>query len=282
MTTGELLGRCEAVELGEGLLRLGGLVRLGRYSGWVPPDTGGWEPFNVYAARDGDDCLVVNSGPALLSDVVLTQLREAFPAGRVQVIITRNEFEVMGGLAAILAAYPGSRLLYPGAGGILDWIDYRQSIAGVEHDLRREVPIVNLGFAGGSFNVGEDRKFVFSRPPFGTLSFIWLYDETSGALFTSDAFSFVHLEDGETEVAAALPERVTPDYVAAHLGTRFWWLRRASRPTIKKRIEDLFASTRVSMLCPSRGAVIKGTETVRAAVDVTLAAIDLLEDETYG
>lgn len=277
MTTPVALTRAETVDLGEGVTRLGALVAIDERTGWVPPGTTGFEPFNVYVVREGDEALVVNSGPAVLAGTVLAQLGTVFPSGSLAVALTRNEFEVLGGLAGMLAAYPGAQVVYPGAGSILDWVEFRQTIAGVEHDLRREVPIVTHPFFGGDFVLGGDRKLHFPIPPLGTLSFAWIADERSGALFTSDAFGFLHVENGEPLVASELPARVTPEYVAAHLAKRFYWLQAADRRAIKAALGQFFSATRARLLCPTRGRVIAGEATVAAAVDLVMSGIDLIE-----
>ena len=266
-----------------GVFRLGMQVAIDDRSGWVPPGTKGFEAFNVYAVRSDDACLVIDSGPAVMASDVLTQLREVQPFGPVDVVLTRNEFEVIGGLASILAEFSGSRLLYPGGGTILDWIDYRQNIGGVPRLICGTLnPCRGPRVGRGDLHPWRSPDDLVSfRPPLGTLSMSWLFDETSGSLFTSDAFSFLHIEGDESIVCDALPERTTPDYVAAHLAERFFWLRRTTRNVVKRDISDVFSNRRVSMICPSRGRVIRGAETVAKAVELTLAGIDLLTDETY-
>jgi hypothetical protein len=266
------------------LTRLGGLTPLGADSGWVPGGTSGLEPFNVYLLREGDAGLVVDSGPRALAPVLLEQLAVTWTGRELSAVLLRNELEAIGGIGPLLARYPEARLVYPGAGGVLDWIDYRQLVDGREHDLRYEATLV-LGHPD-AIELGPARPVHIIPPAISNLTITWLYDEVNQALFCADAFSFIHVKDldadrvapadGATVIYDEIPAWVTAEYVAAHLAERFFWLRKADRGRTKDSIRAAFERYPVRALCPSRGGVVRGQDAVAQLVAITLDAIDLI------
>jgi flavorubredoxin len=262
------------------LTRLGGLTPLDESSGWVPAGTRGAEPVNVYLLREGQAGLLIDSGPRALTSLLLTQLEECWTGSDRNVVLLRNELEAIGGLGPLLARYPDMKLIYPGGGGILDWIDYRQRIGGEEHDLRFEATLV-LGHPD-AIELGPDRRIRYVPPAISNLTITWLYDEATRALFSTDAFALLHVPAGTADAGTAtlicdeLPVSVTPDYIAAHLAERFFWLRKAEVAPAQQSIRAFFEQYPVSVLCPSRGAVIRGSGAVAQLVDRTVAAMDLI------
>ena len=258
------------------LTRLGGLTPLDAGSGWVPPGTRGAEPFNVYLLREGEAGLLVDSGPRVLAPVLLDQLEATWAGRELSVVLLRNEPEAIGGIGPLLARYPGTRLVYPGGGGVLDWIDYRQQVGGREHDLRYEATLV-LGHPD-AIELGPARAVRLVPPAISNLTITWLYDAAHQALFCTDAFSFIHAPaaDSATVILDEIPAHVTAEYVAAHLAERYFWLRKADVRRAKDSIRAAFEQYPVSALCPSRGAVVRGPGAVAQLVATTLDAIDLI------
>lgn len=191
-------------------------------------------------------------------------------------VLLRNELEAIGGVGPLLARYPGTRLVYPGGGGVLDWIDYRQQAGSREHDLRYEATLV-LGHPD-AIELGLARPVRLVQPAISNLTITWLYDAACQALFCTDAFSFIHAPaaDSATVILDEIPAHVTAEYVAAHLAERYFWLRKADVRTAKDSIRAAFERYPVSALCPSRGAVVRGPGAVAQLVATTLDAIDLI------
>jgi flavorubredoxin len=257
------------------LIRLGGVTPIDAQSGWVPDGTVGAEPFNVYLLREGPSGLLIDTGPKALTPILLSQLDVCWDGAQLDVVLLRNELEAIGGVGPVIARIPGARLLFPGGGGVLDWIDYYQRIDGVEHDLRFEAALV-LGHPE-SVELGRARSVRYVPPPMSNLTITWLYDEATGAMFTTDAFAFLHTSaEDPMLVCRELPESATAAYIAAHLAERFFWLRKSDVRPVKESIIATFARHPTTMVCPSRGVVVCGSETVAQIVERTLEAIDLI------
>jgi len=261
------------------LTRLGGLTPLDVGSGWVPPGTHGAEPFNVYLLREGDVGLLVDSGPRAVTPILLDQLEKTWTGRDLSVVLLRNELEAIGGVGPLLARYPDAKLIYPGGGGVLDWIDFRQQVGDREHDLRYEAALV-LGHPD-AIELGLARPVRLVQPTISNLTITWLYDAACQAMFCTDAFSFIHAPSAEgagseSVILDQVPAHVNAEYVAAHLAERYFWLRKADVRPAREKIRAAFEQYEVSVLCPSRGAVVRGPDTVAQLVATTLDAIDLI------
>ena len=94
---------------------------------------------------------------------------------------------------------------------------------------------------------------------------VWLYDASTRALFTSDAFTHVRRpsEDGPWIVDAD-GDTTTMQDVSDHLARgRFWWLQGADVAPLRRALAAVFERLDVEVVAPSYGCVLRGRDVVR-------------------
>ncbi len=265
----------EVVELAaDRLYLLGAGVELDGRVSWVPEHARGWQPMNCYVLCEAGSVLVIDPGPAVLSDTVTDQMETIVPAGTpVSVLVTRAEPDTTGGLGAIARRFPVKRLY---AGGGPNPFDSFESIGELGSPARGERIQLERTAAGFAVPVGPGRGVEILRPSIRLLATWWAYDEPTGTLFTSDSFG--HTVQARPNgprllTGGAQPE---PAEVIAHLSAKFGWLAEARTPVLRESTRELFAGRTVTRIAPAHGLVIDGPEAVGAHLDAMDAALRTL------
>jgi hypothetical protein len=122
---------------------------------------------------------------------------------------------------------------------------------------------------------GGDRAVEAFRPLLRILNTRWIYDEPSGAMFTSDAFTYGirSSEEGPWQLTED-DDYVDADRVREHLlAQRFWWLKESDVDDIRCDLDDIFTRYDVQHIAPTFGAIISGRATVQRHFDLMDAAI---------
>jgi flavorubredoxin len=102
----------------------------------------------------------------------------------------------------------------------------------------------------------------------------WVYEETSGCLFTSDFFGFRHAKDADAPPIVDSARNLPPvEVVAREIVARMNWMREAQYPGTIERLESLFTKYDVRMIAPVHGCVIVGREAVAAHLKLAVRAL---------
>jgi len=254
------------------LYRVGCAVRAERLS-WLPGDLDAWEPLNSYVLTDKDHCVFVDLGMPIARPAMESALETLVGDRKVWLHYTRNEYDCIGNLGLVLGTCRNPTLLFGSAGGILEWInDPAVSIMEVRDFLGR-IPIEEAR-NDTARSLGELRLRWLEARAKQMLITQWVYEETTGCLFTSDFFGFRHAKAADSAPVIDSAKDLPPvDAVAREIVARLNWLREAQYSAMIERFESLFAQLDVRLIAPVHGCVIQGREAVAAHVKLAVKAL---------
>jgi flavorubredoxin len=247
------------------LYRLGATVPTDPKVSWVPDGVSESLPLNVFVLTTPQVVLVVDTGPLALYPALGLHIRELVGEREIRVLVTRNDPEAMGGVGTLLPQFDPSVLYYFGGGSILEWVWDDRDGPGASGDLFGTVPVESPA----EIVLGPGRRLRILRPPLAVLNTVWVYDEGTRTLFTSDGFSYLPPEDGKdgsTTWGGPLFSSgvVDPERALAFLRARFDWVERINSSRLVDELQALLAPLEIENLAPSHGRVLHGAQTVQA------------------
>lgn len=254
------------------LYRVGCAVRAERLS-WLPADLDAWEPLNSYVLTDRDHCVFVDLGMPISRPAMESAIETLVGDRKVWLHYTRNEYDCIGNMGLVLGTCRNPTLLFGSAGGILEWInDPAVSIMEVRDFLGR-IPIEDAR-SGTARSLGDLRLNWLEAGAKQMLITQWVYEQTSGCLFTSDSFGFRHAKDAEASPIIDSAKNLPPaEVVAREIVARMNWMREAQYPAMIERFESIFETFDVRMIAPVHGCVIRGREAVAAHLKLAVKAL---------
>jgi hypothetical protein len=245
--------------------RLMGLPSPYRLDGRVsthPDHARGFAPMNTYVLVERDAALVLEAGLSVHEASLLRRLATVL-GGRSDLALfplSLAEFRSVCNARAIIDRF-GIGTLYGLRSDAASWIDFREDATPAAGALR----VRTVAAAGGEQVVLGDRRVQTLRAVLHLPSTLWLYDDATRTLFTSDAFTHVRRasEDGPWIVDAE-HDTTTLEDVHDHLARgRFWWLRGAQVAPLRRALASVFERFDVEVVAPSFGCVLRGRGVVR-------------------
>lgn len=254
------------------LYRIGCMIKAQRLS-WLPEDLDGYEPVNAYLLTDANNAVFFEMGLPIARPAIEQAIKTKVGNRRVYVNFSRNEADCIGNMGYVLGTCRNPTLLYGTAGGILEWInDPHVSELEVLNFLGR-IPIESAK-NGETKQIGDLNLTWFDAGSKMMFMTQWMFEKSTGTLFTSDSFGWRHAKALNSPVvvdsAAGMP---SVDTVARELVARMNWMRESEYQEVIDRFEGLFRQYDVQMIAPVHGCVIKGREAVRAHVERAVAAM---------
>jgi hypothetical protein len=259
------------------LYRYGCTVKAERLS-WLAEPLDAYEPLNAYVFIDGDDALFIDTNAAIAEPSLRSILAKHVESRRAHVTFTRNEAECIGNLGYILGKGRDPVLHFGGVGGIFEWINDPDVHQLEVQDFLGKIPVEQVPSPTrkslGSldlrwFDAGVKEMYLTQ----------WVFEETTGCLFTSDAFGFRHLDDAaSTPVIDTVDRLPLAEEVAREFSARMNWLPGSAYPDVIARFESIFDELDVRMIAPVHGCVLKGRDVVDAHVALAIDALRLAQD----
>ena len=259
------------------LYGLGGLAPIDDGFSWIPKNVTGYEPVNAFLLLEDDAALLVDTGVPLHKEIVKNQLDEFIGSEReLQVFLTRFEPDCLANLPTLTANFNFHTI---NGGGVLNPFDFFDDISSAEQvksdyslELIRKKP-------GDIVQMNADRKLELVVTPIRLLTTFWAYDATTKAMFTSDSFGHVQIQDpSQPAVLDAENDTTTFEQVRDHLLTKFDWLLGAETEPLIADVEKIFATYDVEILAPTHGAAIRGKETVARHVEMFLRVLSEIKN----
>lgn len=242
--------------------RLVGLPSPYRLDGRVsthPADARGFAPMNTFVLVEPESALVIESGLSVHEASLLRRLAVVLE-GRSEIglfPLTLTEFHSVCNARAIIERF-GVGTLYGMRADVASWIDFRGG--GVERPLVRTIGVPGEEHVDLGNRRVQTMEAVLRLPPT-----VWLYDPSTRALFTSDAFTHVRRasEDGPWVVDGD-GDSTTLEDVSDHLARgRFWWLQGAQVAPLRRALATVFERLDIEVIAPSYGCVLRGRDVVR-------------------
>ena len=256
-----MTGKADAavnVALSEGLRGLGAVLPIDGRIPWLPRGQRGFEPSLIYVLEGKGRSLVIDTGLPIHRRIIVSQLRRALPPDSVlSIVLTRPEPDSVGNVGALVDEFPVERIV----GFSTNPLEFfpesmRRAGATVRFERRR---------LGESWEWDDGRIIEFLPAPFGLLVTTWPYDVSTGTLFTTDSFGWVHLNDPAASclIGASLPP-ITPSTIADHLVHRFHWLSESRLELVEEAMRRIFEERSIRTIAAAHGCVFNGEACVRS------------------
>ena len=263
MATSSALAYSEITDLGEGkAYALHNVFALdGRVSAY-PRSARGFAPSNCY--------LLVEDGGALLLDTGYAGHRASL-FEQIGSIITRdtplsiyplrlNEFMSVGNGAALAKEFNVVEC-FSRRENMDFWLDFEVEKFGPKSDEESLFPTTILG-TELQCQVGQNpnRTIIGINAPIRLITTMWIYDEATRTLFSSDMFSHVWQDNPEGPWLVEGDDGVTTNaFVRSFLlNTRYWWVEGVETGHVRKGIAKVFDSYDIETLAPGYGAILRG------------------------
>lgn len=276
------------LRLGDGSIALLGDSALvdGRISWYPDHDLGRYVPFNAYLVRDGDACLMIESGVPAHAEAIARDLRALLDGPLPSLVVTRNEPDTVSNIPNLVRDFGLAEVHSLGLMNTLQFFPddpIEQREASFTHRAT-ELQMLNFGVRsvpavpGGTIAVGPSRAIEVIAAPLRVLSTLWLYDPAGKVLFTSDSFSDeTAARPGQRTVETLPGQDVLVPRALRNLALKFDWLARSDIAPVIADVAAIFDRLDIETLAPSRGLVVQGRAAVAAKQEALLTALDRLQ-----
>lgn len=255
------------------LFALGASLPLDGSLSWAPAVVGRFQFVNAYLLLENGRALLVDSGVAAHEATILAQLEQVVPAGtRLTVFLTRAEMDCMANLGAIARQFDVDGVMTGGSMNPFDAFD-DVPLAGTpgQHFGLERTDRGGLAMERTkTISLGPERELIVITPVFRLLSTFWLFDRATKTLFTSDLFG--HTDSGAELERIVGPEdrSSTPESVAAHVLSKYWWLKGADPSRLIADVRNIFDEYAPVTIAPTHGCLIDGPDAVARHVDLLI------------
>jgi flavorubredoxin len=251
------------------LYQIGTPILLDGRVSWAPASATGYQPVSAYLVLSDEQATIVDTGVARQAGPVLRQLESLIPAGLpVTIFLTRSEYDCIGNVGPLMSRFNIDALY---AGGISNPFDAFGEVTLLSSNWSKQVHIDPRRVQPGtSAQLGSSDRFEVVFPVVRILATYWLYDKVTKALFTSDFFSHLTLQDptGPRIVDAPVQDNHLEDAARDFLLAKFFWLPLARTESIANNLRQIFTEREVDIIAPGHGCVVKGKAAVAQQVDL--------------
>ena len=219
----------------------------------------GWcEAVRVYVALNDGCPLLFDAGshihrPQIMSDLK-SLLGDTSPG---YVFLTHTELPHTGNLSAIAEAWPDIKFVV--SSGILPHVEMPWWVKEEQ---------IQYGYAGTVDTFGG-RKISFSdgilKDQPGTH---WMFDETTGTLFTADAFGYLFPLSADAQLDDDMGDGVPVDWFRRYHESAFRFLPMVDSSKVEADLKQVFGKRQVNVIAPTHGNAIRGD------VDLHLARVN--------
>lgn len=254
----------------------------GRISAY-PQSARGYSVGNCYLLKEGDRALLLDTGYALYEKDILDQLASLIGSDTpLSVFPLRiNEFMSVSNAVAIAKRFNVVECYSP-VPDIEDWIEF-ETLRGEERNPILKTTIIGSlsGKGGPRVEIGPGRTVDVMNAPIRLINTIWIYDETTKTLFSSDMFS--HLwsdrEDGPWLLGGNEEDDATdfPFVRSFLLNTRYWWIEGANLASIRKAVAEVYDRFDIETIAPGYGRIMSGRRHVDKQFEVLDDVLDQLD-----
>lgn len=208
----------------------------------------GWcEAVRVYVLLNDGCPLLFDSGSHIHRGRIMEDLRELLgTTAPGYVFLTHTELPHTGNLGAIIRAWPDTKLVV--SSGILPHVELPGWV------MDDQVLYGHAGTSGvyGGRTIGFLDAILKDQP--GTH---WMFDDTTGTLFTADAFGYLFPQEADTLFDDEIEEGVPMDWLKRYHESAFRFLVKSSATKANADFARVFAKRHVRVIAPTHGNAIR-------------------------
>ncbi len=263
MASSSVLSHSGITDLGEGkAYALHNVFPLdGRVSAY-PGSARGFAPSNCYLLVEDGGAILLDTGYAGHRDSLFEQIRSIItPDTPLSIYPLRlNEFMSVGNAAALAKEFNVVEC-FARRPDMDFWLDFEVEKFGPKTEEERIFPTTVLG-TELQCQVGQNpnRTIHGINAPIRLITTMWIYDEATRTLFSSDMFSHVWQDNPEGPWLVEDDDGVTTNsFVRSFLlNTRYWWVEGVETGPLRKGIADIFNKYDIETLAPGYGTILRG------------------------
>ena len=255
-------------------------VPCDRATSWIAPGLAGALAVPCYVLASEGSALIIDTGIASHWDSIRKGL-DAVLAGIPDraLIMTRREPDAISNLPAIVERY-GLNAVY--CGGVISPLDFFERVDTTSTAGHiRSIAQSDIAWLqpGSVLSVGHLQLTVLPTT-LRVLPKNHLYESQSRTLFASDSWGLVPQERiGALEVEREDGPSLSTQAIAHYLRHRFDWLAGIDTAPMQEELAELRATRRIDRICSSYGRVIEGSALVKAVLQRTADALQILSRE---
>jgi hypothetical protein len=237
----------------------------GRVSAY-PKSARGFAPSNCYLLYEKSGAILLDTGFNGHRRALFDQIGSIITSDTPLSIfpLRQNEFMSVGNGAALAKEFNVVEC-FSRREDMDFWLDFEVEEYGPKKEKDKLFPTTILG-AELQCHVGgkTSRPIIGINAPIRLITTMWIYDEATRTLFSSDMFSHVSQDNPEGPWLMVDDDRVTTSaFVSSFLlNTRYWWIEGIDTAPIRKGISDVFNRCDIETLAPGYGAILRGRELV--------------------
>jgi len=252
----------------------------GRVSAY-PGSARGFSPSNCYLLYEDSGAILLDTGYNGHRKSLFNQIGSIINSSTPLSIypLRLNEFMSVGNAAALAKEFNVVEC-FSRASDMDYWLDFEVEKFGPKTQDEKIFPTTMLGNEL-KCHVGNntDRTIHGINAPIRLITTMWIYDEVTRTLFSSDMFSHVWQNDPKGPWLVEDNDRVTTSaFVRSFLlNTRYWWLEGIETTPIREGIADVFNQYDIETLAPGYGTILRGRELVEqqfSVLDDVLRGLD--------
>ena len=242
----------------------------GRISAY-PLSARGFAPSNCYLLCEEDGAILLDTGYNGHKHSLFEQIGSIItPDTPLSIYPLRlNEFMSVGNAAALAREFNVVEC-FARRPDMDYWLDFDVEESGPRSEEDQIFPTTVLGNEL-ECRVGGNKERVIHgiNAPIRLITTMWIYDEATRTLFSSDMFSHVWGDKPEGPWAVEKDSVTTSAFVRSFLlNTRYWWLEGVETGPMRKGIADVFESYDIENIAPGYGAILLGRESVERQFSV--------------
>lgn len=228
------------------------------------PTQGKHEHVSVYLIRAGDQSIIIDSGSFYHRESIRNRIMKA----------TRQQ-----GIGAIILSHADT----PHAGNVnafrREWGDIDVIASSGVPELQG-LPFAKRSKIGASLDV-SGRRFSFIDPPLADRSHTsWIFDHTSGVLFTADGMGNYHHPGQCGYTYAQFPGGVPLEDIYDFHRTALVWLRYVDPNKLRRKLESIYAQFDIRYIAPVHGNPIAKEDLPEYMDRLTTAAKRIADEYT--
>ncbi len=268
---------------------------LSRDTSTHPRGSSGYSTVNCYLLKEGSRQLLVDTGFPAQADALFAMLDDLLePSSGLSVMPLRaGEVGSLGNVVPLASRYELDDLYCILPREFVWDMDVR-SKASRAHDRADARQPRSILFGGSNllgaakaklFPLGADntRRLEWFKPMLQLLIQMWLYDEDTRTIFTSEVFGHTSRESpsGPWTIEDPAEDPMTEDDLTDFLraSNRFWWLAGADGVRIAGWLRDVFDTRPVERIAPGFGCIFEGRAVVERQVDLLSRTLTRLSSE---
>ena len=222
---------------------------------------------SVYLVRENDRYLVVDTGSFYHRDEVLAQISKLTgERGIDAIVLSHSDYPHSGNVGPIRE----------------EWDDvtvYASSGAPAAQGLP---PTAVRCRIGDSMEI-LDRQFSFIDPPLADRSHTtWIYDHSSGVLFTADGFGSYHTGNDCDATFGDLPDGIDYEAIHEYHADALVWLQYVDPLKLRATLDQIFEDYSVSYVVPVHGHPIAGSDLNEYLDRLVRGAAQIADEHTVG